>query len=1305
MKSDQRAAAVPNAARAATLTAPSVSACRTAAERAPVSPHGAHARLALGVPLARRSPPAAAPLGGTLGPRAPDPLVPSRPYLSCRPHGPLAAHVSPAPPAALAHNAEGEWAHVAPDVEPARLGQSEFEQVSCNPPYGQLTDRAAEAAPLMDVVPPVASVSPQVDVSVSPLVVPGTSFDDLGLGQDFTTADMTPSAMQILFAPPAPTAHRGPNVEPRDVQRRFNAPLDPRAELAGIIPAPVLATLSDTDARLFYHYIDVQATISVGVETEDNPLSTYFIPVALSAALGESNGDNGPNDGNPAFHALKACAATHRANLMDGTGTDGSAAFRQVAQSARKRAYALLAERIEVLSRASPLEREQFAGALAITADTPSANELFFISAISLYQAWYNFNLVVILDQPLMPLLCEMARDPLTLSPPVEDVFAVPPGIALEHMRVYHVIREYRGAMRDGAENGRRELAAQVEADELVTSLGHAICADLEARDREPRGEGVARRKAVGRLLHHAALRALLLREVFHCSRTDTAVQECVAHALSSLQSIKWGTESGLLIPLMVLSTAALERERLQFRDFMVRLCWKGSVGPRAALRTLDMVIDDKALDWRDALRKVPGTSVTSGAPDFQISDPVTIHPHPLIDTFVLLPTTSSPPSTPFSDPASELLKPIPADWDRSEIPPPVPKEGEVLIDVYAAGLNFFDAQLTSDKPPLPFVLGVEFSGRVAQDSPIPPGCPFKRGDRVMGRGLGAYAEQVAVPVSSLLPLPEELSYEQGAAFYVAYPTSYEALVGRAHAKKGETVLVHAAAGGVGVAAVQIAKSLGCTVIGTAGADAKRAAAKAAGCDHVVDYTLPDWPQQVKALTRDRGVDVVYDPVGLLIPSLKCVAWNARLLVVGFAGGTIEKIPANLVLLKNVSVVGVRGGEAARKDPERGKRTIKECFRMITEGMRPVIHGRVYEGLGELAEGLGDLENRKVTGKAVSSKTLQKPGPLVGGTFCLRYSVICSFLGDFDMINPGRSHYGRHICAMSSGMPQSVCPYRHSTPLDKRIMPASANAVPRLDPANSAMKGERAQTTAGKGATTPSSEEEYRTLGTLLLAMQKVVDSLEKGSNLAPSPSRKAVQARNFQLLQSYLGQAVSKVDAIHRVDSASILPAILYGHSKTPPYGTVELRANCESAIAQMRGNKTPLRGTTYLDTNRVQELESKLWPEQIINALEFSLGNLEDGVVTERNSAAHPIKDILSLLEWEIGSLRRISDPAERLRKADALHILCVCATAAPHSAKTLNVQTILQDLREELGLGAFSTIARTVAGLKRLQRRPDR
>lgn len=234
-----------------------------------------------------------------------------------------------------------------------------------------------------------------------------------------------------------------------------------------------------------------------------------------------------------------------------------------------------------------------------------------------------------------------------------------------------------------------------------------------------------------------------------------------------------------------------------------------------------------------------------------------------------------------------------------------------------------------------------------------------------MGRGLGAYAEQIAVPVSSLLPLPSSLSYEEGAAFYVAYPTSYEALVNRGETKPSDIVLIHAAAGGVGIAAVQIAKSLGCVVIGTAGSESKRAAAKRAGCDHVVDYNDPAWPQRIKDLTDGRGVDVVYDPVGLLVPSLKCVNWNARLLVVGFAGGTIEKIPANLVLLKNVSVVGVRGGEAARKDPKKGKRTIEECFRMIQEGMRPVVHSRVYEGLEEVAEGLGELEGRKVTGKGV----------------------------------------------------------------------------------------------------------------------------------------------------------------------------------------------------------------------------------------------------------------------------------------------------------------------------------------------------
>ncbi|BEI90006.1 uncharacterized protein CcaverHIS019_0300760 [Cutaneotrichosporon cavernicola] len=309
-----------------------------------------------------------------------------------------------------------------------------------------------------------------------------------------------------------------------------------------------------------------------------------------------------------------------------------------------------------------------------------------------------------------------------------------------------------------------------------------------------------------------------------------------------------------------------------------------------------------------------------------------------------------------------------PREHKVSEIPPPVPGPGQVLVDVYAAGLNFFDVlqaqNLYQHKPPLPFTLGVEFAGRISSHSPIPPGCRFKRGDRVIGRGLGAYAEQNVASPSNLLPLPDNLSYEQGAAFYVAYPTSYEAIVGRGRAKPGEWVLVHAAAGGVGIAAVQIAKGLGCKVIGTASTDKKRNVALAAGCDYVLDYTQP-WQDEVKRISGG-GVDIVYDPVGLLVPSLKVVKWNARLLVVGFAGGTIENVPANLVLLKNVEVLGVRGGETSIRDPGRYAKTIEACFDMVAGGkVRPVLHERIYEGLEELAQGLEDLESRKVFGKAV----------------------------------------------------------------------------------------------------------------------------------------------------------------------------------------------------------------------------------------------------------------------------------------------------------------------------------------------------
>ncbi|EJT51972.1 hypothetical protein A1Q1_06778 [Trichosporon asahii var. asahii CBS 2479] len=270
------------------------------------------------------------------------------------------------------------------------------------------------------------------------------------------------------------------------------------------------------------------------------------------------------------------------------------------------------------------------------------------------------------------------------------------------------------------------------------------------------------------------------------------------------------------------------------------------------------------------------------------------------------------------------------------------------------------------NQPPLPFVLGAEFAGKIASDSPIPDGCDFKRGDRVFGYAQGAYSERLALNPVTLLPVPANISLEQAAGLFLTYPTSYEALVGRAQAKAGETVLVLAGAGGVGLAAVQIAKYLGCKVIAAVGSEAKFAVCKNAGADHVINYSEAGWQNKVKELTDGDGVDVVYDPVGMIVPSLKCVNWNARLVVVGFAAGTIEKIPANLILLKNVSVVGLFWGATSYKDPARFQTVIKEVLTLIAKGkLNPTVYEKVYEGIGGVVEGLSDIEGRKTWGKAV----------------------------------------------------------------------------------------------------------------------------------------------------------------------------------------------------------------------------------------------------------------------------------------------------------------------------------------------------
>jgi len=209
---------------------------------------------------------------------------------------------------------------------------------------------------------------------------------------------------------------------------------------------------------------------------------------------------------------------------------------------------------------------------------------------------------------------------------------------------------------------------------------------------------------------------------------------------------------------------------------------------------------------------------------------------------------------------------------------------------------------------------------------------------------------------------------------FVTAPTSYAALVVRAGVKKGDYVLVHAAAGGVGLAAVQIAKACGATVIATAGTREKLEVAKRFGADHVVDYKVEKWPEIVKKMTPNgRGVDVVYDPVGMIDKSTKCIRWNGRLLVIGFAAGAIEKVAMNKVLLKNISIVGLHWGAYGKNEPEMIEPVWQAIFKLIDEGKLrgSVFTDREFVGLESVPEALKSLGNRGTWGKVVV-KVLQE---------------------------------------------------------------------------------------------------------------------------------------------------------------------------------------------------------------------------------------------------------------------------------------------------------------------------------------------
>ena len=315
-----------------------------------------------------------------------------------------------------------------------------------------------------------------------------------------------------------------------------------------------------------------------------------------------------------------------------------------------------------------------------------------------------------------------------------------------------------------------------------------------------------------------------------------------------------------------------------------------------------------------------------------------------------------------------------PRDLKVSEIADPKPTPDQYTIAVKASATNFFDLLQIRGKyqhqPPLPWVSGAEFSGIITavptSAAKRPP--KFNVGDKVFGSGQGGYAYKVCAAESQLQPIPSGWSFYDAAGLFVTMPTSYGALVTRANIKKGDWVLVHAAAGGVGLAAVQIAKAFGATVIATAGTQHKLDVARSFGADYGVIYTDDSWPQKVLDLTpKKRGVDIVYDPVGLIEKSTKCIAWNGRLLVIGFAGGPIEKVATNRILLKNISVVGLHWGAYAKFEPEK----IAEVWEGLHELMEKKLiratnyTDKEYKGLESVPVALEALGARETWGKVV----------------------------------------------------------------------------------------------------------------------------------------------------------------------------------------------------------------------------------------------------------------------------------------------------------------------------------------------------
>jgi len=303
------------------------------------------------------------------------------------------------------------------------------------------------------------------------------------------------------------------------------------------------------------------------------------------------------------------------------------------------------------------------------------------------------------------------------------------------------------------------------------------------------------------------------------------------------------------------------------------------------------------------------------------------------------------------------------------DVPSPKPAAGQVLIGVKACGVNFPDTLIIQGKyqfkPEMPFSPGGEVAGVVKQ---VGEGVTrVKTGDRVIAFNTwGGFAEEMVVDADRTIPMPAPMEFVPASAFVLTYGTSYHALKDRADLKAGESLLVLGAAGGVGLAAIQLGKAMGARVIAAASSDAKLQVCKDNGADELINYGSEDLRARVKALTAGKGIDVVYDPVGgpYSEPALRDMAWKGRFLVVGFAAGDIPKVPLNLALLKGCSIVGVFWGAFTKNEPERNRENNWELMAMYAAGkIKPHIHA-TYP-LERAAEALNEVLNKRVTGKVV----------------------------------------------------------------------------------------------------------------------------------------------------------------------------------------------------------------------------------------------------------------------------------------------------------------------------------------------------